>query len=210
MIRWLLCAALLSLAMAAAPASAADTVPLYVSVGVGSFDPEGSSALATNRDGDFAIAAALGYQRSRYLSLELDVIYLEQEFDTPPGIPSGGFVTVDERADLTVSGMAAVVKLGHPIGPLRPYVGLGAGIYISQLTVFGTVFGLPAWHEEDDTHVGYQWLAGVSLPVGERWSIGAEFRRTELRADFGALTGGKLDTGGDSLLLTVRWDLAQP
>lgn len=177
----------------------------YGGIGAGVFEPKESPGQLTNGDGEGALMFDLGYRKSRYLRFELDATFAEQDVDTPAGVTAGLFSAVRPRSDLTTVGLGGLVKVGYPVGPIEPYAGLGAGIYFSQLTVSGSLLGESKTHEEDDTGLGQQLLAGMDVHMNDHLSIGAEFRRVYLKAGFGALTNGKVDVGGDSVLLTVRW-----
>ena len=190
------------------PADSTPSAPWYVSGGAGAFKPQSAAGQLENRDGDYSLMLNVGYRYSRYLSFEFDIWAFEQDVDTPATVGPPLFGTLDARGDLSGGSLGAVVKLGWPIGRFEPYVGVGGGVYFSTLRLTGSLFGLPATREEDDTSLGTQWLAGADLMLSRQWSVGFEFRRTFLKASFGDLTSGEVEIGGDSLMLTARWHLA--
>ena len=198
------------LAGVAALAHAGTDDTWYGGIGAGLFEPKEAPGQLTNGDGEGALMFDLGYRKSRYLRFEMDATFTGQDVDTPAGVAAGLFSTVRPRSDLTTVGLGAVVKLGYPFGWIEPYAGLGAGVYFSQLTVSGSLLGVSETHEEDDTNLGQQLLAGIDVHMNDHLAIGAEFRRVYLKASFGALTNGKVDVGGDSVLLTVRWTPGEP
>lgn len=189
----------------AAIAQAGQNAGWYGGIGAGQFEPKDSPGRLTHGEGEGALMLDLGYRKSRYLRFELDAPFTEQDVDTPAGVSAGIFSTVRPRSDLSTVGVGGVVKFGYPYGRIEPYAGVGAGIYFSQLTVSGTLLGASATHEEEDTNLGEQLLAGLDIHMTDHWSVGAEFRRVYLKANFGELTNGKADIGGGTVLLTLRW-----
>jgi opacity protein-like surface antigen len=175
----------------------------YLSGGLGGFAEESNPQLA-NQDGDFGLTISGGYRLSPYVALEADALLTHQDFDTPATIPAPFLGTVDSRADLYTNGIGVLVKFILPLNRLELYAGAGLGAYVTTLRVEGTVLGVPAELEDDDTDVGYQVLAGADLFVSRYVSVGLEYRRFKLDANFGALVPGKLDVGGDLFLATVR------
>ena len=166
----------------------------YLGGGFGGFREEDNSQIA-NADGEFGLAFSGGYRLTRYFALEIDGLLSHQEFDTPAS--AGG----SRRSDLFTNGMGGVVKLILPIDHVELFVGGGLGLYTSRIAIDGTNFE----EDEDDTDIGYQLLVGADVFVSRRISVGLEYRKFKLDADFGGtLPGGKIDTGGDFLFATVR------
>jgi len=166
----------------------------YLGGGLGGFSQEDNSQLA-NADGELGLAFSGGYRLSQNVALEIDGLFSHQEFDTPPS--AGG----SRRSDLFTNGVGGVIKFVLPINRVELFVGGGLGIYTSRVDVDGTFFE----DNEDDTDFGYQLLAGADFYVSRRISVGFEYRKFKLDADFGdTLPGGKIDAGGDLLFATVR------
>ncbi len=166
----------------------------YLGGGFGGFGEEDNSQL-NNADGQFGLAFSGGYRLSRNVALEIDGLFSHQEFDTPPS--AGG----SRRSDLFTNGVGGVVKFILPIDRVELFVGGGLGLYTSRVEIDGTFVE----EDEDDTDIGYQLLLGADFFVSRRISIGFEYRKFNLEADFGgAVPGGKIDTGGDFLFATVR------
>lgn len=166
----------------------------YLGGGIGGFREESNSQIS-NAEGDFGLAFSGGYRLSRNIALEIDGLFSHQEFDTPPS--AGG----TRRSDLFTNGVGGVVKLILPIDRVELYVGGGLGLYTSRVEVDGNILE----QDEDDTDIGYQLLAGADFFVSRHVSVGFEYRKFKLDADFGGtLPGGKIDTGGDFMFVTVR------
>jgi opacity protein-like surface antigen len=166
----------------------------YLGGGVGGFREADNPALG-DADGEFGTAFSGGYRLGPNVALEIDGLLTHQEFDTP-AYAGGGW-----RSDLFTNGVAGVAKLIVPLGRVELYVGGGIGLYTSRVEIDGTLLE----DEADDTGFGYQLLTGAEILLSRRLSVGFEYRRFELEADFGgAVPGGKVDTGGNLMLATVR------
>jgi opacity protein-like surface antigen len=179
--------------------------PWSFGFGAGSFVPQDGTGQLRNQSGQYSLAFDASFRRSRYLSFGFDIFANDQRIDTPSTVTAPIFGTVDDRAHIAGGGFSAVAKLGLPVGRLEPYVGAGIGLYFNSMIVTGSVLGLPARAEEKDTGIGEQLLAGMSFRTSDEWLLGFEYRRTFLKAEFGPLTHGEVDLGGNSYLLTMRW-----
>lgn len=175
----------------------------YLSGGLGGFVEESNSQLA-NQDGDVGFAVSGGYRLTPHLALEVDALLAHQEFDTPTTIPAPFMGSVDSRADLYSSGIGVLAKFILPLNRVELYAGVGLGAYVSTLRVEGTALGASAAIEDDDTDIGYQALVGADFFVSRHVSVGLEYRRLKLDANFGALIPGNVNMGGDLFLATVR------
>lgn len=184
--------------------------PWSFGLGLGGFAPDDDTGKLESQSGQYALTLDVAYRYTEYVSFGFDMFVNEQRFDTPPGIAAPLFGTVDGRSRISGGGFSAVAKLGLPLGRLEPYVGAAVGLYFNSMIVTGSVFGLPARAEEQDSGVGEQLLAGFNYRVTDRWSLGAEYRHTFLDADFGLLSSGKVDLGGDSIMATARFRLQGP
>ena len=165
----------------------------YLGGGFGGFRVEGNSQIV-NPDGQFGLAFSGGYRLSRNIALEIDALFSHQEFDTPPS--AGG----SRKSDLSTNGVGGVVKFILPLDRVELFVGGGLGLYTSRVQIDGT--NLEA--DENDSDVGYQLLLGADFFVSRGISVGVEYRKFKLDADFGNTLPGKIDTGGDFLFATVR------
>jgi opacity protein-like surface antigen len=183
----------------------AASTPWSFGFGIGTFDPRDDTGRLKNQSGQYSLTFDASYRRSNYLSFGFDIFANDQRIDTPPTVTAPFLGTVDGRANIAGGGINAVAKLCFQVGRIEPYVGAVVGVYFNSMIVTGTVLGLPARAEEKDTGLGEQLLAGVNVRVSDTWLLGFEYRRTFLRADFGRLSSGEVDLGGNSYLLTMRW-----
>ncbi len=166
----------------------------YLGGGFGGFGEEDNASVG-NPDGQFGLAFSGGYRLTRNIALEVDGLFSHQEFDTP-AYAGGG-----RQSDIFTNGVGGVVKFILPIDRVELYFGGGLGLYTSHVEIDGPAFE----GTEDDTDIGYQLLAGADFFVSRRISVGVEYRKFKLDADFGStLPGGKIDAGGDFLFATVR------
>ncbi len=175
----------------------------YMSGAVGAFSEESNSQLV-NQEGQFGLAISGGYRLTPHVALEIDGLFAFQRIDTPSTIPPSALGSPDSRADLYSGGIGGLVKFILPLDRVELYVGGGLGIYTTTLLVEGSVLGVHTELTENDTDVGFQAVAGADFFVSRRLSLGLEYRRLKLDANFGALIPGELDMGGDFLFATVR------
>lgn len=171
---------------------------------LGSLRPEDSTGKLKNQGGQYALALDSTYRLSGNWYLGADLFAYGQRFDTPPSVVPPAFGTVDGRAHVAGGSLGVVVKYSVPVGRLDAYVGGGAGVYFNSMRVTGSTFGLPAHGEVRDDRIGQQILAGISYRIGNDWSVGIEWRRIFLQANFGALSNGPVDLGGDSYMIAFR------
>lgn len=187
---------------AQAPQDEGEAGPWSFGFAIGGFDAEDSTGKLQNQSGQYSLMFDAAYRYSEYLSFGFDTFASEQRFDTLPSTYAL-LGNVDGRSTIFVGGVNAVAKFGIPMGWVEPYVGAAIGLYFSTVLVTGSLVGnLEA--EEEDWGPAEQLMAGLNFRVSERWSLGVEYRHTYLKADFGQLTGGEVDVGGDSIMATVR------
>lgn len=166
----------------------------YGGGGLGGFSEESNFQLG-NEDGRFGNFISGGYRLGSWIALEADGLISLQEVDAPSTI-----FAPTSRTDLTTAGIGAVVKFILPMDRVEIYAGGGLGVYTSRIrteTAIGDI-------ERDDTDIGYQALAGLDVFVSRRVSLGLEYRKFKLDANFGPTIPGKLEVGGDFFFATVR------
>ena len=166
----------------------------YLGGGLGGFQEESNDRLPSS-EGQFGLFFSGGYRLSPNIALEIDGLLSHQEFNTP------AFAGGSRTSDLFTNGAGGVVKFILPLDRVELYVGGGLGAYTSRIEIDGTSVEA----DESDTDIGYQALIGADFYVSRRISVGVEYRKFKLEANFqDALPGGKVDTGGDFLFATVR------
>jgi len=144
-------------------------------------------------DNGVFLGFGLGGEVSRYCSVELELVGWNAGYRRRGEGQSRSFTIVSETGSL-------VFKLALPIGPLRPYLGGAAGVSNSGLRLDES-----RTDSKKDRGICYQLLAGTDFLFLRRQSLGVEFRKTFLRADFGQVTGGEHSIGGNVLALAYRY-----
>jgi len=181
--------------------------PWLFSFGLGGFAPSASEELK-NQSGQYSAMMGGEYRYSKNLSFDVDLWAADQRVDTPSNVVAPFFGTVDGRSTISTGAISVVAKLVWPIGRFEPYVGAGGGLFFSKLYITGSVFGVPASHEETDTSLGGLLLGGVDFWVAQNWAVGAEFRHVSVKANFGGVIPGDVNVGGNSVMATLRWSPA--
>jgi opacity protein-like surface antigen len=106
---------------------------------------------------------------------------------------------------LTLS-LSALAKASHRFGRWRPFVGVGAGYYDTDLFVTDpesglfTTDGAPA----SVNSIGYEFSLGVSVLVRKSLQLEAGWKTIVLEGDFGTHSNGKVDLGGNLIYLAIR------
>ena len=160
----------------------------------GQLDGEGSS---------FGLVLGLGMPVRTYLAVDVEIAAYTSKYNTPPlTAPFGG--SIDTRMRVTSSGIAGNARAFYEFSGGTLYAGGGIGMFWSDLTVTGTIFGFPATRTETDMSLGLQLMAGGELAISKESRLGVEYRRVFLKANFGELTNGSVDVGGRYVALTYR------
>lgn len=201
--RLLLCASLLLSTAVAAEDARPGVGELYWYVSVGGFNGDETAGQLENEDSSGALMAGIGVRPWRHVALEAEIAGFAAEYDRPPLSPPPG-ATFDSRMTVSSGGIAGNAKLLFELAGASVYAGAGIGLYGSEAELEGTLLGFDAVRVEDDSGFGYQLMAGAAVAVGKRSHLGLEYRRLELEADFGELSGGEVDVGGDYVGLTFR------
>lgn len=162
---------------------------------------EGGRAL---KDGGAGVVLGFGLDRSfnRGLVGSLDMTLGAVDYDLP--VDLGPFAS--DEVDLTTLWIGYIVKGVLHAGRAELYAGAGPGLGFSEATVPSTflLFFSGTAAEENDWGIGLQAVAGLDFPIGKHSRLGFEYRRLEIEADFGELTGGKVDVGGDAFVLAYK------
>lgn len=127
----------------------------------------------------------LGYEypTSGGVQFAAEVEALYSRLDAEARSTSGGF-TLRTSGEISAAALLVngLIKF-KPLGPVRPYIGAGAGVAHlwlkntdSTVSIGGTRIGsLPRGDAEDWTFA-YQGIAGLDWQVNERWSIFTEYK----------------------------------
>lgn len=175
----------------------------YGSAALGGYFENSNGGHFANQQGKFAGYLGFGWRYLPNLSLEAELIGYSQEIDTPAGFgPSNG--SVDNRASVTVVGLVPQIKYVIPVNAVDLFVGGGFGIYAATGTVTGRANNADYRAEESDAAIGAQIVGGADFKFAQRYSLGFEARHTWFKADLANFSNGKVDLGGDQVLLAFR------
>jgi opacity protein-like surface antigen len=176
----------------------------YISGFAGAMNGDDADELG---DADFGIGFGVGggHRRSPNLALEVDVVFDVREYDVPEGTPNPLLGSVDDL-ELRSSSALFSVKGIYPLSRFEPYVGAGVGLNYSELELTGSLLGIPgSFDKENDFTVAFQFVLGADFVISEKSNFGFEFRNIEVEADYGELSGGRVDIGGGLLSLVYRY-----
>ncbi|HKU46178.1 MAG TPA: outer membrane beta-barrel protein [Burkholderiales bacterium] len=197
----LLLAALACVTFSGTPRAQSDLPPSYnLYLGAGSFKPSDD---AVARDGLFNLDFGFGGRYSRHLAWEVGWVYYYQDTNTPAALGIQGLGS--DKGSLTGSGFGGLVKLVQPVGSADFYVGAGLGYYASELsasTINPLTFQIRSVDRRDKGW-GTQYVAGMDLRASPRFTLGIQYRRVVLDADFGPGIG-TIDNGGGMWQLLFR------
>ena len=189
--------------MTPAAAEEAGSATPKLGLGLGGFLPK-DNAVLVNRSGGLTFSFDAIVKRTPWHSIGFDFFSFYSRFDTPSHLQSPLFGTLDSRASLTGGGFSASSRAHLPVGRIELHAGAGIGVFFSRLRVSGATFGLPGSSEQRSTDIGWQLMAGFSHHALPRRSWGLEWRYLNVQADFGTLTNGSVQIGGQSVMLFGR------
>lgn len=143
------------------------------------------------------------FARPRFAGFDLELQSLHREFDTPVAAPYWG--TIDNKTHIETLSLRFGARLFYPDnGPLRAYASGGLGYTKTTMRVSGTLLGVPGSYEESDT----SWTPYIGAGIRYRfdtWSLGFDYRHTELKGDFPDFGVTNANIGGDSYMLGIGW-----
>lgn len=194
----------------------------------GVFEPDGDSQYWNDKQLDFSADAAtfddftLGIDYARHLqgrlrlmfggsgySADVDQFYLDF-VDT-----NGQTILHTTSLDIQRATAAIAFDLLPRRAPLVPYVGVGGGLYIWELTEEGDFIDFladplevfPARFQDEGEAFGWFFVAGVDVPISSGFSIFGQARwhdaDNDLEGDFATL--GDLDLGGAEATIGFAW-----
>lgn len=199
--------ALLALPMARAAESSSGPRLGYWYASVGNFAGDETPGQLEGEGSSYGAVVGLGLPRSEHFAVDGEIGAYSSKYNTPPlTAPFGG--SVDARMRVTSAGFAINAKAFSGMSRSALYAGAGIGLFWSDLTVTGTIFGLPATRTETDMAPGYQFIGGGEIAISRDARLGVEYRRVFLKANFGDLSGGTVDVGGRYVALTFRQTFA--
>src|SRR5687768_3500762 len=156
--------ALMGMASGAGAGAASATEGWYGRLDVG-YSVDGELDLdqggALGFEDDWMFSGGAGYAFQNGFRLEGELSYRSNELEDVPGADASAWAA-----------MANVYYDFNRDGRFQPYIGVGVGgARIETSAVVGPI----SW-DGDDTVVAYQALAGVAIPLGERWDLDIGYR----------------------------------
>lgn len=138
-----------------------------------------------------------------YLALDVELFGAHREFDTPVSAPIFG--TVDNDTSLDTTALLLGIRASFPAqGKLRAYASTGLGYFRNDMSVSGSVFGLPASLKESDNNLDIYIGAGVSYLFG-RWGLSLDYRHFAIEGGFSEFNISDADLGGDIFVLGLGY-----
>ena len=178
--------------------------PLHLSLYLGDFHADDSPGQLRGGSDGYGWGLTAGYFFNRYLSLEGDFQFLRRDCERVSGSVIPGTADNDQRY-LTL-GLSVLAKGSRRFGRWRPFAGVGAGYFDTELWVTDpesgkfTRSGAPS----SEGSIGYQFVLGVGATIRKRFQLEAGWKTIVLDGDFGAYTNGNVDLGGSLIYIAAR------
>jgi len=203
-----------SQAFAQSDPPSAYTGKFYAFAGLGAFFPQKNSQLQGERNSLANFIAGGGYRAAPNLSLEASFLLGARKIDTPPGNwqpAAGTFAPGTLDSGIGILGLAATAKYSFDAGQFSPYFGGGLGAYRSAFVATSEAPGCTQNCSDTGPRVtrrsndlGIHALAGADFHITSKDMVTTELLYLRLRADFGDVVSGRINTGGTFLLLGYR------
>lgn len=196
-------AALAVAVVAAAPAAKAEGPYVFGAVG-GAFMQDsnldsGAFDLNADHDAGFAGLAGLGYALPGGFRVEAELGYRDNDVDSVSGVNASG----ETRA---YSAMANLLYDFDVDWPVRPFIGVGAGLARVARDDIAPVG--PTSLDDHDTGFAYQFIAGAEYPLSDRLGINLSYRYLRVPdLDYTAASGAGIDSdyASHTVLLGLRF-----
>jgi opacity protein-like surface antigen len=177
---------------------------LYLSGFGGTLSGRESPGQLEDERGEATLGFGFGYRKNRHLVLEGEILLLDRNYAAPPQ-DEFFLIGYSERMEVEAAGVTFGVRGVWPLRRVEPFVGAGMGLYRSEAKVPGLAFVIPIEESDTDLGIGFHLVTGFDLILTREWSLGLEFRMYELEADFDGLSHGKVDIGGESVAIALRY-----
>jgi hypothetical protein len=197
---------------------------------VGLFTPEGDSQYWNDKAEDFTGGAedleniSFGLEYLLSVGPRTSVLFSGNFFegDTTQAYEDfednfGDRILHDTTLDILSLTAGFVFHLTEPDAPIRPYLGVGGGVYSWRLEEAGDFIDLDtleifnATLESDGVVLGYYGVVGVEVPIGRTVSFFGEGRfhraEDELSGDFEGLGFGDIDLSGREISAGLSWSM---
>jgi opacity protein-like surface antigen len=200
--------ALPQLALAADPDEDAEKEvrrsPFFFSLLLGDFNADDSPGQLRGGGDGYGWGLTAGYFFNRYFSVEGEFQFLRRDCERVSESVIPGTADNDQRY-LTL-GLSALAKGSRRFGRWRPFAGVGAGYFDTELWVTDpesgkfTRDGAPS----SEGAIGYQIVLGVGVTIRKQFQLEAGWKTIVLDGDFGPYTNGNVDLGGGLIYIAAR------
>lgn len=170
----------------------------------GTYNADDNPGQLDGEHGQFGLSGGLSYRMRPVFALDFEFLAYSADYDAPPA-PSGPFVTISDEYNLETTAILVTARVERPAGRLRPFAGAGAGLFLAEIKRRASFLGIPGISQSEKEAVpGLSLGAGLALALTSRGSITFEYRQLFVSADFGPMTGGRVDLGGSLVLAGYR------
>ena len=167
---------------------------------LGDFDAEITANELENPKSEFGFGLGLLLEHSNYFDWGPDVLAIFREYATPPTVTGDPFTVISDDMSLTTLGLALHGRFSHDSGAVRLYVGAGAGLYISKLTLSASTLGFLGTYEVQSNDMGFSYFYGLRLKLSNADYLGLEYRLLDLNARLTPVTTGTVKIGGELVI----------
>jgi hypothetical protein len=146
-----------------------------------------------------SIGGGYGRRLNRYLAWEFDTLWSARLYETPSNIAFATSQTMLNNTSFMLNARAIA-----PFWKLEPWIGYGFGLIITAVDIQSSlVVGASAYSDEE---IGFAscWRAGLDFMYTRRGRLGVEIRDVDSQANFGGITQGDADVGGQLILFVVK------
>jgi len=162
---------------------------------LGFISPDNENKLGDD-DGAAMLIVAYEYRPQRHFAVGAELQAIVRSY-RPDNSPAGYFGDPDRDSDVDSSGFAGTVRGFLPLGSVDLYAGLGVGWYYSDMSITGETNNVNGTFYKSDSGLGYFAMLGADIQLAQQHAITVEFRKLYLDANFGKLSNGDVDIGGD-------------
>jgi opacity protein-like surface antigen len=167
----------------------------------------------SNLDEHEVLGLGLEYRFNKNFAIGVEGSVWLREYDQPPLIQPTPGVVYPPPIDFISEGVLLTVRAIYPASNTEWYVGAGLGRFGTTLTLCEewVEYYAPVCREgakeyvQRDRSISYQLLLGVDWFATQHVYGGVQLRQLFLDADFGDITGGKVDLGGTALVVGLGY-----
>lgn len=184
-------------------AAHAEPGPHSVRAFLGFISPDNENKLGDD-DGAAMLNVAYEYRLHRNFAVGGELQAIARNY-RPDAAPAGYFGDPDRDSDVDSAGIAGTFRGFLPLGSVELYGGVGVGMYYSDMSITGETNNVDGTFYKSDSGFGYFGMLGADIRLARQHAISVEFRKLYLDANFGKLTNGDVDIGGDIFAIGYQY-----